>query len=499
MSDSFWSYIFQTMSFLSGQPFQPEWELKARLILQAGFFLLLFCAAFFYFYRKYFWREEAHQKLFWWTIGILGLVVVAKFAIFYFAKGYIPDRLLFFGIPSPKFGSLMWFLLAACAFGTFLILRKHFKSWPAWKFLICLWLTFVLFAVGIAGMREGSFSIYEPFTRTQWEYAGDVHLVKNIPDFLSNYIALNPQLSIHGTTHPPGYVLALYSLKMIFTGNLFVLTLLITALGGLVIFPLYYFLINFVSENEVRRGLQCFIFIPSVVMFGSVSMDAALLFFTWLAMAIIYAGWRRYWWLSLIGGIFVGLALLMNFLFLLFIPVFLFFFVHLYRDNEYSERKLIFWRALISLLGFLAFFFSLHYFTGYSIIGNFFVANGAQHGAVSSNFASVSIYVLYALMNAVAFGFYIGLANCVILVRDIKNFIKSHNPVLLLGSFMILLFLAMGIFQGEVERIWLFITPLFILPIIYSLKNRADAYLSALISLLVFQVVVMQALFYTYW
>lgn len=489
-------YLIPLMELVSGQSYQPEWEMKTRLVLQGIIFLGLFALVFFYFYHKYFWNNPKLRKLLFWSVGILLLVVAGKYLIFHFAKGYISDRLFFYAVASPKFSGILWFLLAGLSVGAFLRFRKKIESWSPVKFLIALWLIFFLLAVGVAGMREGAYGIYEPFTRTQWEYAGDLSLVKNIPDFLASYTSLQSQLSSHGSTHPPGYVLILYVLQQVFQANLFWLTILVTALGGLAVFPIYYFWRRFADESIVRRGLQIFIFLPSVVLFGSVSMDFVLVFFAWLALAAVYSGWKQYWWLALLGGLLAGWALLLNFLFLLFAPVFLFFLVYLFRGADFDERRWIAGRALWSMAGLALFFASLYYLTGYSILENFFAANNFQHEVVQSNFVSLWIYFLYLIMNVVSFGIYLGLPNVVLLFGKIKNFISEFQPAAL-GFYMIAFLLLIGVFQGETERIWLFLTPLFILPI--SQVIAAESRKSAVISLLFFQIIITQILFYTYW
>ncbi len=499
MLDSFWSYVFQIMSFFSGQPFQPEWELKARLILQAGVFLLLFCAAFFYFYRKYFWQDLIHRQLFFWTFGILGLVIIAKFAIFYFAKGYIPDRLLFFAIPSPKFSSVFWFLLAGGSFAAFLFLRKYFENWPVWKFLICLWLIFWAFSSGIAGMRQGSPGIYEPLTRTNWEYSGDLPLVKNIPQFFHDYVSLNPRLSSHGSTHPPGYTLILYILKSIFRVDLLGLAILITGIGGAFIFPVYYFWKQLIGDKKTKEALQFFIFLPSIVLFSATSMDAIMLTFSWLALLVIFWGWKKGGLYAFVGGILSGVALLMNFLFFFFGLVILFFLIYLWRQMDRQGGWVILGRTIWVLVGFLGFFATLYSLTGYSIVANFFVANAVQQNVIETNTPSIFIYLLFAFMNIFAFGFYLGIPNVILFLRQgTQSLFGSERFLTGLGFLVVLIFLVTGLFQGETERIWLFLTPLFMLSIYRGIVLSGVNSLAA-ISLLVSQIVLIQTLFFTYW
>ena len=94
--------------------------------------------------------------------------------------------------------------------------------------------------------------------------------------------------------------------------------------------PFIIFCVNSQLKYESRRGLEIFVFLPSVVMFGATSMEVVFLFFTWLAIALIVVGWHRGATVSFIGGLVAAVALFNNFLFLLLGPFFLFLAVYFY-------------------------------------------------------------------------------------------------------------------------------------------------------------------------
>ncbi len=413
--------------------------------------------------------------------------------ISYSSRGYIFDRLVFYGIFSPKALGLLWLLGAVLIFTLFLCFRGVLENLSTFKFLLALYIFFVLFSVGVAAIREGFFGVYEPFTRVQWEYTGNLPLVKNIPDFLKNYVFLQPRLAIHGATHPPGYTIILYIFQKYFGAGFSGMAILTVMLGGLTIFPLYYFLKNFTSENEVRRGLEIFAFMPSFVMFSATSMETAFLFFSWLAITLIYLGWQKGFFWSFLGGLAVAIGLFMNFLFLLLAPLFL---LLAFIFDRWRELIL---RSMPAILCFFGFYLALYYFYDYSIINNFFVAREFNQSWVSSNFASLTVYSTYFLMNIAAFSLYLGIPNIFLLVRNLNGFFSRENKSLALGFIMAAIFLVIGIFQGETERIWLFLAPLFILPLIKATKNFTSSQTSAFLSLLFFQIIFMQTLFYTYW
>lgn len=487
---------------------------KLVVAIQSSFFLALFLLLFIYFYYRYFWKYQEARQLFWIFSIIFSVAVIAKFTIGIFFQGYIFDRLILFAVPSPKAIGIMWFLGVIAAFALFLWLRERIENLPRAKFLLTLYILFVVLSVGVAGIREGFFSIYEPFSRTTWEYTGNLHLVEGVQDFLSRYVELQPQLALHAITHPPGYTIILYLFQKYLYANLIMLSVLVVMVGGLTIIPLYYFLKNFLSEYSVRRGLEIFILIPSVVMMSATSMEAVFLFSTWVTIAMVYYGWSRSFLYSFLGGIAAGISIFMNFIFLLLFPLFLMFFSILF-FNQYTPRvswigKLIprvgheiskewfWWRIVVSAAGFLAFFAFLYFWSGYSIVENFFAARGANQEAVRSNFESLGMYLTYFVMNFVALGVYLGIPNVIILVRNIKRFFTEKKEALM-PFIMLAFFLLIGVFQGEVGRLWLYWLPLFVIPLGYSVQKYRESQFTAVLSLLFFQIIILQVLFYTYW
>lgn len=83
MFDLILPYLFDLMSFVSGQGIQPGWEDKARLALQAGLFLFIFCVLFLWWYREQFWQTAEQRGLLWWTVGLLTLVLYTAVLIGY--------------------------------------------------------------------------------------------------------------------------------------------------------------------------------------------------------------------------------------------------------------------------------------------------------------------------------------------------------------------------------------------------------------------------------
>ncbi len=460
----------------------------------AFLFVAIFSLVYFYFFRK----DTFSLKLFWVSGVSLVLLLFIKALISSLTRGYISDRLVFYGIFSPKALGFLWLLGIILLFILFLYFREKLENLSTFKFLLSLYIFFILFSVGVAGIREGIFGIYEPFTRTHLEYAGSLPLVNNMHDFLRDYVSLQSRLAEHARTHPPGYIIILYVFQKYFYAKVAGLAVLIAMLGGLTIFPLYYFLKNFATEEKTRRGLQIFAFLPSFVMMTATSMETTFLFFSLSSIALIYAGWRRGFWLSLLGGIVAAFSFFLNYLFLLLALLFLILLFIALRQHKISIRDIVI-RTIFAVFGFLIFYAVVYWLTGYFIIENFFVSRKVANIVVGSNFESVPIYLIYFFMNLVSFGIYLGIPNVKLMLQNFKEFWGRENILYLLGFIMVALFSIIGVFQGEVERIWLFLTPLFILPLIKVSKDYSNLQFSSFLSLLFFQTVFMQILFYTYW
>lgn len=494
MKDLFLKLIFK----IGGYGSDPLLLAKMPYILQGLIFLTVFIIIFVYLYHRYFWKNRAAKTMFFWVVGLLSLIVLAKYAINFIAKGYLPDRMIFYGLPSPRAESFWWFILSGIIFAAFLFLRKKIDGLPRWPYLATLYSFFCSFALAVAGIREGFASIADPFTRTYWEYSGNIPLIKSVKYFLENYITLMPQLALHSTVHPPGYSLVLYFFYKIFSVGFLGQAILLVLTAGLVIIPLYYLWVKLFTEIRARKILQIFIFTPGIVMFTATSMDAFLLLVVWVAITLCFLGWKKSAYLAGLGGFAAGVALLSNFLFLLSAPAFLLIIIYIFKTTERVEWRRIFFRILVSAGTFLLFFAGLYFWSHYSIIENFFAARAANQHIVSSNFESLRIYLIYFLMNVVDFTIYLGLPLLLLFISRGKNIFKD-NLFFKIGLVNLAFLLVVGVFQGEVERLWLFMVPFFIILFHEISDDENKPLFSATLALLFFQIIVTQVLFFTYW
>lgn len=476
----------------------PDFAGKFAVAVNSSIFLAIFIAVFIFLFYKLFWKEAEARRLFWIFMGIFIPLVIVKFTIGIFYKGYVPELLFFFAIPSPKITSYAWLAFAVLVPALFLYFRKKIEQLPVSKFLPVLFIFFLAFSISVAAIRDGLDSVADPYTRTYWEYSGNMPFIHNVKDFLRDYIILENRLAEHSITHPPGYSLALYLPYKIFSSGFLGMAIFTVFCGGLVLWPLFYLWKYFLSESEARRALELFIFIPSFTMMTATSTESFFLLFVWCATTFCYIGWKKSGWLASIGGLFIALSLFCNFLFILLAPFFLFLFWRTHKETAPEIRVRFLFRIFLSLLFFSLFFWIIWKWSGYSIVDNFYTARIANQHSVRSNFESAGIYILYFFMNLVNFIIYLGLPLVIIFFSGLPDSFRRSNWLFKAGLGVLLFFLIVGVFQANVERLWLFILPFFPIFTNKLFRDEKQFLFAPYLWLVFFQIVVTQIMFYTY-
>ena len=474
---------------------------KIRFILQGAVVASIFIVVFFYLYYRYFWHNQMLRKLFWVCIGVNFFLISAKFVLSHFIASYITDRMLFFALPSPRIKSFGAVIVAILLFILFLKLRPKIEQLGRAWFAISLGLFFTVFSLTVAYIRDGVQGIIDPFTRIFWEYTGALPLVwkLGITRFISEYGQLIPQLPQHPGTHPPGYVVFLYSAQWLFHLGYLGLAVLIVLLSGATIGLLYYFWESIFSSHVARRMAEVLVFVPSLVFYSATSLEAFNFVIIWLTIVLCYFGWRKNIWLSFLGGIGAAYALFCNYLFVLLAPFFVIFLIIELRSAAEAMKRRVAIRIAASGFTFALSFALLRVFLHYSLIGNFFAGYEFYKSFAINNFESVGIYLSFVLLNLIPFIWHLGMPTVFYLVRDAKRTFIASNWWFKAGVIMWFCFVFIGLFQGEVERIWLFLMPFFLMyrSPLYTEANPEE--FNAALSLIFFQIMIVQILFYTYW
>lgn len=475
---------------------------KMAVVFRSSIALSIFIIFFVICYYKLFWKTEGAKRLFWISSVILAVVMLIKFSIGVFYKGYVPELLLFYGIPSPKAQSLIWWLVAIGVVAFFLRYRETIEAWPVKKFLTAIFITLSLLSVSVAAIRGGLASVADPYTKIFWEYSGNVSRITNLRDFLRGYIVNElPPLTIakHSETHPPGYTVILYLLAKIFSVGFLGMALLTIIISAMVIWPLYYLWRELLPELAVRRALEFFIFVPSVVLMTATSTEGFFMLLVWMAIVLCFIGWRKNVWLAGLGGLSVALALFCNFIFLLLVPFFMYLVWRVLREAIPTSRHRALARIFFSIFSFSVFFVVLYQWSGYSIVDNFYTARVGDALAVRSNFESLEAYLLYFFMNVSTFLLYSGIPLTYLILKNCRYTLQSKFWLFKSGMVLVTFFLLIGIFQGNVERLWLFMVPFFIIFQHFFFTEKRAPLLTPFFALLFLQTVVTEVLFYTFY
>ena len=185
----------------------------------------------------------------------------------------------------------------ASAWGWFLppILACAVLAWPAARRRISTLRTgvFLAAAVVVAGAvfvslasTNGGFpaGLIAPFERDA-DYWSDVPKFHGQAEVWSTWVARQPELSLHGRTHPPGGVSLLLALKALCGGSLTAVCLAVVLLGALTILPLHAWAREHLGEAGARRAVLLWATVPSVLLYGATCMDMVF------ALPLVAAGW----------------------------------------------------------------------------------------------------------------------------------------------------------------------------------------------------------------
>ena len=229
----------------------------------------------------------------------------------------------------PQTDLSIWILPALVVLTVFLLLcRRIFLQRSVsstWLFLISIGF-FLVISISVAmidGYREVAGqqlpAFLEPYTRTRYEYYGDVPKVDQIGflSFMRDYAKpeLFATLSGHAQTHPPGGILFLWIVSKLFGYNLLAASLGSIVFTSLTVIPIYLLAKELYGESIGRYALALFLITPNFVMFTGTSMDGPFSVFPILSLYLFYRGILsdraiRYGFLT---GISLGCGMLMTY------------------------------------------------------------------------------------------------------------------------------------------------------------------------------------------
>ena len=387
--------------------------------------------------------------------------------------------------------------------------------------------------IGPADDKQRILTLLEPYTRTSLEYYGDVPRVDElgIRRFLRDYSKpeVFDTLSGHTRTHPPGGVLFLWPVSKLFGYNLISASLITILFTALTVIPIYRLAEMLYGSKVARYALLLFLITPNFVMFTGTSMDGPFSVFPILSIYLFYLAreremvpdqkWYEFRPYSLLTGLALALGMFMTYSTVV-VGVFLCVIALLERQRFVQYLKVL----IFAGAGFIGFYLLLFVLTGFRPIEALWAAIKKDESLMGTGYESVGRYFHLSFANLFAFLIGVGLPITTVYLRQLVATISewrqtalapeqesgaSRTPWILrhenadtfvIGFLMTLLFFTFStLFTMEVERIWIFMVPFFVIPVAKHLTARPLSDLYWVIGILVAQLIIGEVLLYTYW
>jgi hypothetical protein len=445
-------------------------------------------------------------RVFWQATVATGVAVVAVGVFGTLAHrgfGRVP-----FGVPAwpwyhsdpfyvfwnPRWPSGGWAVVAlaatlAAAVGVVTLFRSQAR--PGVRVAASAGLLLVL-ALAVAALDGGPAAWRAPLAFTG-EYPHGVGQVGDIPSFLGEFPQRLASLPSHAAGHPAG-VMVLYALLGRMWPGLDGAALLTVAIGCLGALPVWGLARDELGEEGGRWALALWVLSPATVLYTATSADAV--FAVTLAGAALAAHRglvRHSWTWTLAGGALLWIGSMLTYAAALLL---VFLLVRAAGRLRSEPGWVLGWAAATAatVLGLAGL---LWLATGYDPVAAVRATHAAYQAAPGS---AGRPYLPWLVGDPVAFGGMLGiplfaalLAQAVAVVRRRAwtSFDAAVLACLLAAS-------SWGFSRGEVERIFLFLVPLALVPVARQLLGWR-ARLPAVAGFLVAQLLAVQLLFYTRW
>lgn len=297
-------------------------------------------------------------------------------------------------------------------------------------------------------------------------YAGeavvfDVARIGSISGFLGDYTEIQPELSLHGRTKPPGAALFYYGLIAWLGRDLQRLGIAVTLLGSALVIPAFFIGRSLGGVATARSVALLSASVPSATLYGAVTLDAvfAVVAGSAVALALDEAAAPRRWKRLALGGVWFAAAMLS---YSAALAVLLCGGVIFFARRESVLRRLaaLAEAAIACLLPLLA----LRVFSGFDIVASFAAARElnalAMGAATGRDLSSAAVWLYASLGNGLAFALYLGVPALAGLsgLRD-RDLAGSLGATAAALTITLCVACFGGLYLMETERILLFLVP----------------------------------------
>jgi len=404
-----------------------------------------------------------------------------------------------------------WLILAIFSLGIYITLFRIFfekPKLPEYVLIPALMIFLVIIDTTVAMIDGGIKPFVEPYTRNTLEYYADVPKVHNIKYFLENYVNMFNTLSGHSQTHPPGGAIFLWIVSKLFGKGLIQAAFATVVFTSITVIPVYYLAKEYYGVNIARYAAGLFLVTPNMVMFTATGMDGPFAVFPALSIFFFYkaiSNKKLSFLYSFLTGLALAFAMIMNYtatvIGLFFVIVGL---IALIGKREKIKSIII--TLAIAGVTFVVFYVLLYFWSKFNIIAAFRAAYKKDEKTMGTGYENFAKYFHISIANLFAFLIGVGIPITVLWLHEMggefKRIIFDRKVDLYILAFFITL---IGIsfstlFTLEVERIWIFLVPLMVIPVakrLYEKHKKWELYVIML--LLSVQMVLMEVFLYTHW
>ncbi|MHA1769985.1 MAG: hypothetical protein ACTSYL_10370 [Candidatus Thorarchaeota archaeon] len=344
----------------------------------------------------------------------------------------------------------------------------------------------------------------------QTEIYSDVANIVDAISFLANYNQIQPTLSTHALTQPPGAVLTIYALNLLFgSPALIAIGLAVIAATGSVVF-LYGILKKHFSEEITGSMSLLFLMLPAVQVYYLANIYAIV---ATLAIGAVYFYFHGNAYLRAVGTLtclFLGTFISFLFVFVIMF-IFLFEILHTQRNGLNFREKTVrtmesLKRPLTLTIGMAMIYGALYLMLGFNYIDAFLYASAMENPNGFMLFASPLEYlvtriedvldILVFLGPVLVFFAYSGLVSLKNNSNQNKEAGELYHIVLAALIALILLFLTGAPKKGETARICMFVLPFVMITIAWHMQQEkySQREILKLILLVLAQAVIMQTI-----
>ena len=442
-----------------------------------------------------FWQATAATGVAVVAIGVFGTLAHRGFGRVPFAvpawPWYHSDPFYLFWNPRWPSGWAVLALPVAMAAAAGVVALFLSQARPGVRVAASAGLLLVL-ALAVAALDGGPAGWRAPLAFTG-EYPHGVGQVGDIASFLREFPQRLASLPSHASGHPAG-AMVLYALLAGIWPGLDGAALLTVAIGCLGVLPVAALARDELGEDGARWALALWVLAPITVLYTATSADAV--FAVALAGAALAAHRglvRRSWAWTLAGGLLLWVGSMLTYAAALLL---VFLLVRAVGRLRQEPGWVLGWAAatagtVVGLAGLL------WLATGYDPAAAVRATHAAYQAAPGS---AGRPYLAWLVGDPIAFGGMLGVPLFAALVAGAVAVVRQRAWTGIDAAVLACLLAASswGFSRGEVERIFLFLVPLALVPVVRQLRAWR-ARLPTVAVLLVAQTLAVQLLFYTRW